>query len=432
MNTPIPMATNSRRRFGLLAREIREQFLGHEPGPDESESDLRVMLYSHDTMGMGHMRRNLLIAGSIKVRFPGASILTVAGAKEACTFAQQAGLDCLTLPSFQKRLDGTYTSRSLGIPAEEVLDFRNRMILTAMKSFHPDLLIVDKLPAGAGGELLPALEWITRHSSCRCVLGLRDILDAPEKVARDWSCTHTFETIRDHFQEIWIYGDPNVYDAIHQYAFPDDIAALAKFTGYLDTRSRLNDSISRPTFDADSYVLCTVGGGQDGEALPLGFIEAIRMTGRKAKLLLGPYMPSAMKEQILLNSANVPSLQVIEFAIEGDLLARDASHVVSMGGYNTLAAILSWNKPALIVPRVTPRKEQSIRASRLAELGHIDMILPEFLTSDAIVQWLHKSTSRPATSNSLDMNGLQRICESIHASFPTVKFTSNGVAAVLA
>jgi predicted glycosyltransferase len=426
MNKTIPMATKSRRQLNRLSKEIRDQFLGHVPAAGKSGPDLRVMLYSHDTMGMGHMRRNLLIASSIKSRFSQASILTVAGAKEACTFAQQAGLDCLTLPSFQKRLDGTYTSRSLGIPAEEVLDFRSRTILAAVQSFHPDLLIVDKLPAGAGGELLTSLEWLARHSSCRCVLGLRDILDTPEKVTRDWKRSHAFDVIRDHFHSVWIYGDPQVYNAVLEYGFPDDITSRVTFTGYLDTRSRLNDFQPAAFNHAEPYVLCTVGGGQDGDALPLGFIEAIRTTGRNAKLLLGPYMPPGIKTKILQASADVPSLEVIGFAIEGDLLARHASHVVSMGGYNSLAAILSWNKRALIVPRVIPRQEQAIRGDRLAELGFVDTIHPDHLTSDSIASWLNQAKTKPTPTIALDMNGLDRICESIHADFPAVQNSING------
>ena len=48
--------------------------------------------------------------------------------------------------------------------------------------------------------------------------------------------------------------------------------------------------------------------------------------------------------------------------------------VVAMGGYNTFCEILSFDKPALIVPRVRPRLEQAIRAGRAEELGLIDVL----------------------------------------------------------
>ncbi len=48
-----------------------------------------------------------------------------------------------------------------------------------------------------------------------------------------------------------------------------------------------------------------------------------------------------------------------------------------MGGYNTFGEILSLDKPALIVPRSIPRKEQTIRASRAARLGLVSMLDPD-------------------------------------------------------
>lgn len=424
MNKSVPVATNSVKSSQRLANEIRHRFLGPERNDDSPSSDFRVVLYSHDTMGIGHMRRNLLIASEIKRQFPGASILTIAGAKEACTFAQTAGIDCLTLPSYQKRPDGTYGSRSLGIPAEEVLNVRSQTIMAAIKGYRPDLFIVDKIPAGAGGELLPALEWLTQHSACRCVLGLRDILDTPDKVILDWQKSHSFEVIRQHFQSIWIYGDQNVYDAVEEYQFPADIARRATYTGYLNTQSRLLDLPPTVSPLNQPFVFCTVGGGQDGEALSLNFVEAMGATGHNSLLLTGPYMPAAAKRQIKAQAESVPSLNVLEFVKEGDCLVSAASHVISMGGYNTLSAILSHQKPSLIVPRITPRKEQSIRANRLAEMGHVQTIHPDDLSSDAIAAWLDGTNGKPAKpARPLDMQGLHCICERIHEEFPAVKFS---------
>jgi len=45
-----------------------------------------------------------------------------------------------------------------------------------------------------------------------------------------------------------------------------------------------------------------------------------------------------------------------------------------MGGYNTFCEVLSFDKPAVIVPRTTPRLEQWIRASRAEELGLVSML----------------------------------------------------------
>ena len=268
MNKTIHISKLRGKPLDRFAREIRQQFLGQNGSMENRSSELRVVLYSHDTMGIGHMRRNLLIATQIKNQFPNASILVIAGAREAATFAQIAGIDCLTLPSFQKQSNGTYKSRHLGISASEILDFRSQTILAALQSFTPDLFIADKIPSGAGGELLPSLEWLSRSNSCHCILGLREILDSTDKVIDDWQKMHAFEVIRRHFDSIWIYGDPAVFNAANEYRFPADIARRVTFTGYLDTRLRLQNYESPETDHSENgkpYVLCTVGGGQDGE-----------------------------------------------------------------------------------------------------------------------------------------------------------------------
>lgn len=427
MNKTIPMTTKSGKRCSGLEAIIRKQFLGGQPAIRTPTSDLRVVLYSHDTMGIGHMRRNMLIANQIKQQFPNASVLTIAGAKEAYTFAQSANIDCLSLPSFQKRNDGSYESRSLGIPVSDVLEFRTQTILAAVKSFQPDLLIADKMPAGAGGELLPSLDWLAQHSTCHCVLGLRDILDSPETVIRDWDMRYSFEVIRRHFCSIWIYGDPEVYNAVREYEFPADIAERVIFTGYLDTRLRLAGRTDEPARNGEPHILCTVGGGQDGEDVLLKFAAAIRETGKTATLLTGPYLSQATKTHLFEFANSIPSLQVIEFVEEGDKLIQRASHVVSMGGYNTLAAILSHRKTALIVPRVIPREEQLIRANRLAELGLVKTIHPDNLTVDSIVGWLEETETQTRFANierkTLDMDGLIRIGNAIHAEFPSAKYS---------
>jgi predicted glycosyltransferase len=48
----------------------------YEPRHDDG---LRVMLYSHDSVGFGQLRRNLAIAGAITRSFSGASTMIVTG-----------------------------------------------------------------------------------------------------------------------------------------------------------------------------------------------------------------------------------------------------------------------------------------------------------------------------------------------------------------
>src|SRR5262245_35394626 len=53
----------------------------------------RVLLYSHDTMGIGHVRRNLLIAQALTAPPVSATVLLVAGAREAGAFSLPPDVD---------------------------------------------------------------------------------------------------------------------------------------------------------------------------------------------------------------------------------------------------------------------------------------------------------------------------------------------------
>src|SRR5215831_4362720 len=75
----------------------------------------RIALYSHDTMGVGHMRRNLLIAAALaRLRSP-AVILLIAGAREVNAFGVPPGVDCLSLPALRKEGNGQYQARHLDL-----------------------------------------------------------------------------------------------------------------------------------------------------------------------------------------------------------------------------------------------------------------------------------------------------------------------------
>ncbi len=72
-----------------------------------------------------------------------------------------------------------------------------------------------------------------------------------------------------------------------------------------------------------------------------------------------------------------------------------ADLIVSMGGYNTLNEIIWLRKPAIVTPRVHPRREQLIRAGRMADLGLLQMIHPRDLTPDLLGQKVLAALSAP-------------------------------------
>lgn len=378
----------------------------------------RIVLYSHDTMGLGHMRRNLAIARALRASEPQPAILLIGGAHELGALAIPDGVDCLTLPALGKRLDGSYQPRSLPVSLQQLVALRSTTIAAAIQAFDPDVLIVDKVPLGVFNELEPALRWLRACGRARCVLGLREVLDTPSAVLREWQAGGYETAIRHFYDAIWIYGDAAVYDTCREYGFSREVVAKSCYTGYVapPVPTTAGESAYSPLLDRLALqpgcrvALCCVGGGQDGQALANAFVHAAFPDDMVAIVVTGPFMPEKEQRQHEQHAADNPHLRILRFVDETAPLLRRADFVVAMGGYNTVCEVLAYEKQALIVPRVTPRTEQLIRAARMRELGLIDMLHPDALTPMTIGAWLDQVSAPPATPRThIDLNGLARL-----------------------
>jgi predicted glycosyltransferase len=391
--------------------------MDHTPPFVRESHKLRIALYSHDTVGMGHMRRNLLIARTLIDAHSDAAVLVIAGAREASAFAMPCGVDCLTLPSLAKNATGDYQSRYLGLPLNEMVSLRAKTIQAALDSFDPNVLIVDKVPRGAGCELDRALKSLRSRGHARCVLGLRDILDDAHTVQGEWQQAQNAQAVRDFYDAIWVYGDPACYNTIEEYQFPCDLAAMTQYTGFFDSRARLctavinaDEALSTLGLPPGRLVMCVLGGGEDGGRLAEAFSNAVLPPNTNAIILTGSLMPTDLQRRLHDRMAGRPRWRVLAFHPEPEVLLSRADRVISMGGYNTVSEILSFQKRALIVPRVEPRLEQFIRADRLQKLGLIDMLHPREVTPHKLSTWLARDLGPPPAARTIiDFRGLERL-----------------------
>lgn len=347
---------------------------GSEPsqGPEEQPA-ARIMFYSHDTFGLGHLRRSRALASALTAANPNASAIILTGSPVAGRFTFPEGVDHIRLPGVTKLHDGTYESQSLGLDIDETTSLRAALIKTAVKQYRPNILIVDKEPAGFRGELLPTLEWIKSHCDTRLVLGLRDVLDDAEMLAAEWERKGALAAAEQYYDEIWVYGPKSVYDPTVGLDFSADLRARMHWTGYL--RRDLTDEAETP--DAP-YILVTPGGGGDGAGLVdlvLQAYEEAPNLGPNAVLVYGPFLTGDTRDAFEARVAQL-SGRVTTVGFDGHIEALfvGADGVICMGGYNTFCEVMSFNKRAVIVPRTAPRREQWIRAARAEELGLVRML----------------------------------------------------------
>jgi len=338
---------------------------------------VRVLIYSHDTFGLGHLRRCRTIAHALVEKYKGLSVLILSGSPIIGSFDFRARVDFVRIPGVIKLYNGEYTSLGLHIDLSQTMAIRASIIRHTAEMFAPNLFIVDKEPLGLKGELQETLS-IMKARGTTLVLGLRDVMDEPTLLRREWKSRNLLPVLKEIYDEIWVYGHDKFWDPLAEMDVPASVREKMIYTGYL-RRTVPQATKLPPVVDLEQpYLLVTAGGGGDGDQM-IDWVLRAYETGAKlmrAVLVLGPFMRPEMQAEVHERVASLDAVEVLTFDSHLELLMEKAAGVVAMGGYNTFCEILSLDKPALIMPRVAPRKEQLVRAQRASELGVAHMFVP--------------------------------------------------------
>jgi predicted glycosyltransferase len=336
----------------------------------------RLLIYSHDSFGLGHIRRTRAIAQSLVARRDDLSILILSGSPVIGSFQFHGHIDFVRIPGVKKLRHGDYTSYSLDLDIEEVMSMRAEIIRRTAELFRPDIFLVDKEPLGMRGEVRDTLTMLKSQGTVN-ILGLRDVMDAPVSLADEWQRKSAIPALRDLYDQIWVYGLPQVFDPLEGLPIPPAVHGKTVYTGYI-RRTPEADGAEPPPAGIDApYILVTTGGGGDGEALVdwvLSAYETDASIPLPAFVVLGPFMPASLQGQFRERAERLDKVAVTTFQPNLESILRRAAGVVAMGGYNTFCEILSYDQRAVVVPRTVPRVEQYIRTARAQELGLLRML----------------------------------------------------------
>jgi len=344
--------------------------------------DARVLIYSHDTFGLGHLRRCRAIAHSLVDLERDLSVIILTGSPIIGSFNFRARVDFVRIPGVIKLRSGDYTPLSLLIDIEETLELRASIIRHTA---------VDKEPLGLRGEVHDTLVMLKERGT-RLVLGLRDIMDEPAALVPEWERKKVVPALRDLYDQIWVYGLPQICDPLEGIDLPKSVRRKMIYTGYLHRTLPHGPATSPPLSKIDEpYLLVTTGGGGDGEDVVDWVLRAYENDPHQpypALLVLGPFMHQDRQSDFLQRAAKLDNVEAITFDAQMEHLMSRAIGVVAMGGYNTFCEILSFDKRALIIPRTRPRMEQYLRATRAKEYGLVSM-----LEDDGTRDWKQMATA---------------------------------------
>src|SRR3954464_12725101 len=370
----------------------------------------RIALYSQDTHGLGRMRRNIAIARTLAADEPRA-ILLISGAGEAAILGLPEGADTLGLPALEDA--GHPGSRCLGIGTEALVNLRSQALRSALAAFRPDVLIVDRLPAGVGGELRASFETLHRMGT-HIVLGLPDVLGDHERIWADWHISDSIDLVRRHYDRIWVYGDPNVFDPVVEHGLPRDLRRMARYTGYLDGSCADPLAATRGAAIRDEHGIgdgavhvCLAGGGDAAPRRARRFAETPLPAGSTGVVLTGPFMAPERVAALDVTARRRDDLRVVRVLPGADPLIWMDDRIVAMGGYHTTSEALAAGRRPLMVPSARDRPDQRIRADRLENLGAADVLPAAELDPTALHEWIAADVRPPAPlAGGIDTDGV--------------------------
>ncbi len=374
----------------------------------------RLLIYSQDGMGLGHLRRTRNIAREVLAMQPECQVLAVADAPDAPFFARLPGMEFLKLPTIVKAGRAGWRTHASSMEVKDVVSRRSAMILEAFEEFQPDAVLVDHMPVGVEGELKPTLESATRKRPRPSLyLGLRDILDTPETIHEAWTELSAYDYLPE-YDTVLIHGCREIYDAEAVYGLGAHVRTL-RYNNYVAPAQR---TTAHAQTTSEPFVLAMGGGGADAFPLAKTFLEAmpaiLRETPLHAVLLTGPNMPPAERDVLVAEARKYP-VDVRTSSQDATTLLQKASAVVTMGGYNTLCEVLTWQAKAVVVPRSGPSAEQRIRSRLFAERGLIRTLEPESLTparlAEELLELLANGHELPKTANIPPLDGARRAAE---------------------
>jgi len=384
-------------------------------------SATRVLIYSQDGFGLGHLRRNLNICNQIKKRRAQASCLIIADSPVAPFFKLPSNCDFIKIPTIVKVDTGIWRPDRLPMSERELLAIRSDIIRNVAVSFQPDVFLVDHMPHGALGELAEPLQILQQHSPhTKVVLGIRDILGAPEVIRRQWKNEGAFAAIDAFYHSVFIYGCADLFDVINQYEFPSSLVGKARYCGYVCRENDVEASplakkkIRRRDQQPDKFILVTGGGGADASFFMDQFIDAARLLRADlpfhAFVTTGPFMNKDQRKLLRRKTKNLP-IVVSRLGEDSVHILRSADLVISMAGYNTISEILHFRKNAIVVPRAGPSAEQSMRSRLMSERGLFGTIHPTRLTPQNLAELIWKKLKKkPRLDEAMipDLSGASR------------------------
>jgi len=359
----------------------------------------RIALYWHNGRSLGHTVRCATLGQALLDHLPGSIVVGITGASKGFELLPPE-MDLLKIPSYLTYDDtgGVRATPILSLTKEEFQRIRENLIVTFVRDFQPDALVVDFHPEGKSGELIPT---VINTPNTQKVLGLRGILGGLAETNREFFNSRLAAFIQDYFSDIHVYMDERVFRLEEYYSIPASLSAMFKYTGYVTrptiaTRAEARDMLQ---LDPDARILVvSFGGGQGTEPIWQSILRSLYVLRKRfdyAYLSAGPYLEADAYERLHSQVTQHPNWKWTRLLNPLPAWIKASDFFIGSGGYNSLAEVIATGANALIIPRQLNEREQELHAARLASLNILRVASIETILNRDLIPLLEMCLAEP-------------------------------------
>ena len=342
----------------------------------------RILVYSHNSIGLGHTFRILAIITGIKKWRPDIDFLVVSGTSVPHILLRQ-GIEVIKLPSVKKLMTGEGNSLAPRYLHEtdlkDVLEYRKKAVADVFDFFKPDVLMVEHYLAGLSGEIIPLLD---RKKNCIrtpdefMLVNLSRGIMAGATGVQDGGYRLPMADSLSLYDFIYVFDDRATVDVNREFLGNDPlieskIQYMGRITGkHFDELPDPKEVFKRFRLSEEPIILMNLSRHGNIDALSRSLMSAMHRTGLSKKfqiiMVIDPYLEFSVFEG-LQKDPLFENVRFLPFFYPLVDLIHASKLVICRAGYNIINEILLTDARALIIPEHHTSGEQERRASLIPQ-----------------------------------------------------------------
>lgn len=357
-------------------------------------SSLRILMYSNDKRGGGHTSRTITIATSLSQTMGECSVLVLTDLATIGRFKFSERTDYVHLPGLKPMNGRGHLLHGLHIDAGSILKIRRKIIQSTLRTYQPDLVILDDSLLDLPGEMQKVVSCLVEGPvKPRIIWSWSDTLGEPSYVIPYFRKNEVLPVLERCADRILVLGSQKVFDVARCYELPQAIARKIVYTGYLALPPwPQHHERPSPAKSRLPLVMLVPGGGRNDHVLLDCYLQSLERHAAALQIqsyvVAGPAIRSHEKQAYARRAQKLPGVIFHRF---GKHMLHDLRHadlVICSGGYEVMCEVLAHRKSALVIAGAAEPPDNFCRGRMLQMRGLITMMPQEECTPEALAQMI--------------------------------------------